>query len=83
MKIIETKRLVFKRLVPDNPDDLFALNHDPETRHYFPEGTLTREDTKEELEWVQDGHPDHPKSGLRATIHKETDRFIGRCGLLP
>ena len=29
------------------------------------------------------GHPEHPELGLWATIHKETRRFIGRCGLLP
>ncbi len=29
------------------------------------------------------GHPKHPELGLWATIHKETGKFIGRCGLLP
>lgn len=29
------------------------------------------------------GHPHHPELGLWATIHKETGKFIGRCGLLP
>ena len=29
------------------------------------------------------GHPRHPELGLWATIHKETGKFIGRCGLLP
>jgi RimJ/RimL family protein N-acetyltransferase len=27
--------------------------------------------------------PKHPELGLWATIHKETGKFIGRCGLLP
>jgi ribosomal-protein-alanine N-acetyltransferase len=35
------------------------------------------------LEWFLNGHPKHPELGLWATIHKETGRFIGRCGLLP
>jgi ribosomal-protein-alanine N-acetyltransferase len=83
MKILETKRLIFRRLLPGDLDNLFALYRDPEIRRYFPEGTLTYEETKEELEWFLDGHPDHPELGLWATIHKETDRFIGRCGLLP
>jgi ribosomal-protein-alanine N-acetyltransferase len=72
-----------RRLLPDDLDDLFALYRDPEIRRYFPEGTLTYEETKEELEWFLDGHPAHPELGLWATIHKETDQFIGRCGLLP
>jgi RimJ/RimL family protein N-acetyltransferase len=83
MKILETKRLLLRRLEPTDLDDLFALYSDPEVRHYFPEGTLSYQETKEELEWFLDGHPQHPELGLWATIHKETDQFIGRCGLLP
>ena len=29
------------------------------------------------------GHHRNPDLGLWATIHKETGKFIGRCGLLP
>jgi len=52
-------------------------------RRYFPDGTLTYAETKEELEWYLNGHPDQPELGLWATIHKADQRFIGRCGLLP
>jgi RimJ/RimL family protein N-acetyltransferase len=83
MKILETNRLILRHLLPDDLDSLFALYSDPEIRRYFPEGTLTYEETKEELEWFLNGHPSHPQLGLWATIHKETDQFIGRCGLLP
>jgi ribosomal-protein-alanine N-acetyltransferase len=81
--ILETQRLILRRLLPGDLDDLFALYRDPEIRRYFPEGTLTYEETKEELEWFLNGHPDHPELGLWATVHKESGRFIGRCGLLP
>jgi len=83
MKILETERLILRRLLPEDLDDLFALYRDPEIRRYFPEGTLTYEETQEELEWFLNGHPEHPELGLWATIHKETNQFIGRCGLLP
>jgi len=83
MKILETRRLVLRHLVPDDLDNLFALYSDPEVRRYFPEGILTYEETKDELEWFLNGHPKYPELGLWATIHKETDNFIGRCGLLP
>ena len=83
MKILETRRLVLRRLESSDLDSLSALYGDPEVRRYFPEGTLTREETRAELEWFLDGHPEDPDLGLWATIHKETDRFIGRCGLLP
>jgi RimJ/RimL family protein N-acetyltransferase len=83
MNILETDRLLLRRLEPADLDDLFALYSDPEIRRYFPDGTLTYEETKEELEWFLNGHPAHPELGLWATIHKGSDRFIGRCGLLP
>src|SRR5687767_13036722 len=83
MKILETERLLMRRLVASDLDDLYALYSDPEIRRYFPEGTLTLDETREELAWFLNGHPDHPKLGLWATIHKPTGTFIGRCGLLP
>ena len=83
MKILETDRLIFRHLLPDDLDQLFVLYSDPEIRRYFPEGTLTYEETKEELEWFLNGHPKHPELGLWATILKESNQLIGRCGLLP
>jgi RimJ/RimL family protein N-acetyltransferase len=82
MTILETTRLVLRRLLPSDLDDLYALYRDPEIRRFFPEGTLTYEETKEEVEWFLNGHPTHPELGLWETIHKEDDAFIGRCGLL-
>jgi len=81
--MLETPRLLLRHLIMDDLDELFALYSDPEIRRYFPEGILNYEDTKEELEWHMNGHPRHPQLGLWATVHKETGRFIGRCGLLP
>jgi ribosomal-protein-alanine N-acetyltransferase len=81
--ILKTQRLVLRRLVMEDLNDLYALYSDPEIRRYFPEGVLTLEETQEELEWHMNGHPDNSDLGLWATIHKETGKFIGRCGLLP
>ena len=81
--ILVTKRLLLRHLVMEDLDELFKLYSNPEIRRYFPEGVLSYEETKEELEWFLNGHPEHPELGLWATIHKETDKFIGRCGLLP
>lgn len=81
--ILETPRLILRHLVLDDLDALFALYSDPEIRKYFPDGVKSHEDTREELEWYLNGHPEHPKIGLWATVHKETGKFIGRCGLLP
>jgi len=81
--ILETPRLLLRRLLPGDLDDLYALYRDPEIRRYFPEGTLTYEETREELEWFLNGHPRHQELGLWATIYKPAKSFIGRCGLLP
>ena len=64
-------------------DALAAIYRDPEVRRYFPEGTLTYEETKEELEWIIDVYYGKYGFGLWATTFKETDELIGRCGLLP
>ena len=78
MKILETERLLLRRLVLEDFDALHALYSDPIVRQYFPEGTLSLEETREELEWFLNGHPRHPELGLWATIHKESGQFIGR-----
>ncbi len=83
MNILETDRLLLRRLVPSDLDALYALYSDPVVRRYFPEGTLNLEQTRTELEWFLNGHPRHPELGLWATILKENGQFIGRCGLLP
>ena len=81
--ILETKRLLLRRLVVSDVDDLYAFYSDPDVIKYIPDAPRTYEDTKEELEWFINGHPNFPELGLWATIYKETGQFIGRCGLLP
>lgn len=83
MKILETQRLYLRHMEPGDLDNLYALYSDPVVRRYFPEGVLTRRETLEELNWFLNGHPQHPELGLWATIEKESNCFIGRCGLLP
>ncbi|MEX2029528.1 MAG: GNAT family N-acetyltransferase [Anaerolineales bacterium] len=83
MRILETRHLVLRHLEPGDLDALFVLYEDREMRRYYPEGTLTYEETREELNWFRNGHPERPELGLWATVQKGTDQFLGRCGLLP
>jgi RimJ/RimL family protein N-acetyltransferase len=83
MVILNTERLVLRHLEPDDLNSLYALYRDPEMRHYYPDGTRTREETRKELEWFRYGHPHHPELGLWATVERKTGEFLGRCGLLP
>jgi RimJ/RimL family protein N-acetyltransferase len=83
MNILETSRLILRHQVLSDLDSLFALYYDLDIRRYIPDAPRTYEETREELEWHMNGHPKRPELGLWATIHKETGKFIGRCGLLP
>jgi ribosomal-protein-alanine N-acetyltransferase len=81
--IFETERLAFRRLTMDDLDALAAIYRDPEVRRYFPEGTLTYQETKEELEWIIDVYYGRYGFGLWATMSRETNELVGRSGLLP
>jgi ribosomal-protein-alanine N-acetyltransferase len=81
--VLETGRLILRRLTMDDLDDLAALYRDPEVRRWFPEGVLTREETRAELAWVIDVYYRQYGYGLWAAVLKETGAFVGRCGLLP
>ncbi len=59
-----------------------ALYVDQDTRRYFPDGVLSREQTKEELDWFLRDAPGKDVLGLRAIIHRTSGGFIGRGGLL-
>jgi ribosomal-protein-alanine N-acetyltransferase len=81
--IVETERLELRPLTMNDLDALALIYRDSEVRKYFPEGTLTYEQTRAELEWIIDVYYAQHGFGLWATTHKETNEFIGRCGLLP
>lgn len=83
MKILETERLILRHLTLDDLDALFAIYSNAEVVRFIPDVSTTVEETKEEIEWFQHGHPKHPELGLWATVYKETGQLIGRCGLLP
>ncbi len=81
--VLETERMFLRLLTTDDLNALAALYADPEVRRYFPEGTLSREETREELDWIIDVYYRRFGYGLWATLLKRSGAFIGRCGLLP
>ena len=81
--VLETERLILRELTMGDLDALAALYRDPEIRRYFPDGTRTYDETREELAWIIDVYYVRHGYGLWATVLKESGAFIGRCGLLP
>lgn len=82
MNILETQRLLFRPLTLNDLDDLYTLYNNPNVKKYVYQASMTYEETKEELEWMNTVYNSQPGFGLWGTIYKETDEFIGRCGLL-
>jgi len=82
-KVLETARLILRRLTTDDLDHLFTLYHSPEVRKYYSEGIPSYEETRQELEWMINTCYAKYGFGMWATIHKPTGKFIGRCGLTP
>lgn len=80
--VIETPRVVLRRLTLDDLDDLAALYADPVVMRYYP-AIRTREETERNLRWIIEQYDVRPGTGLWATVHKAESRFLGRCGLLP
>jgi ribosomal-protein-alanine N-acetyltransferase len=83
MVVLNTERLQLRRFEVGDLAQLYALYRDPEIRKYYPDGTRTLDETKEELDWFLQGHPRHPELGLWATVELGSGEFLGRCGLLP
>lgn len=77
------ERLILRRLQRDDLAPLFALHREADVRRYFPEKTLTLEQTRGELDRFLNGRPRNPQLGLWPTIERSTGSFLGRCGLLP
>ena len=75
--------MLIRPLRLEDADALARLYGDPDVRRYFPDGTLTTDETKEELEWFIDVYDRRYGLGLWATLERETGEFIGRCGLIP
>lgn len=80
---LETERLVLRHQRLEDLDALWALYCNPNITRYIPDAPRSRAEAQEELEWHMHGHRRRPELGLWATVHKQTGKFIGRCGLLP
>jgi ribosomal-protein-alanine N-acetyltransferase len=81
--VMQTERLALRPFIESDLDDLCRLYADPEIRRYFPDGTLSRRETEDELRWCMDGgDPSSPGIVLHAAVDRRTGEFVGRGGFV-
>ncbi len=77
--VIETQRLILREFKADDLDDLHAILSDPELMKHYP-APFTREKSQRWIEWNLENYAAYG-FGLWAVILKQTDTFIGDCGI--
>ncbi|MHB8758421.1 MAG: GNAT family N-acetyltransferase [Bacillota bacterium] len=81
MIVLETERMVLRRMTPSDVDDLLLIFADPLAMRYYP-STKSRADTVRWVDRTIAGYQTHGYS-LWAAELKETGAFVGQCGLVP
>ena len=79
VKMIETKRLIFREYTSADYDDLAAVISDPETMKHYPR-PYDANGVNRWLNWNFDNYREYG-FGLWALVLKETGEFIGDCGI--
>lgn len=77
--MIETGRLLLREFKLEDFDALFKILSDPETMQHYPK-PFDQERTKRWIEWNIENYEKYG-FGLWAVVLKETDEFIGDCGI--
>lgn len=79
MSIIETERLFLRELKLSDTEQLANILSDSETMQYYPE-PFDREKVKNWILWNMDNYKKY-NHGLWAVVTKDSDIFIGDCGI--
>ena len=79
MIVIETPRLILRHFTLYDVEDLAAIHNDPMVMEFYPH-TRTYEETKQQVERIINDYQQRGW-GVSATVYKENNKFIGRCGL--
>lgn len=77
---LKTERLIIKPSVPEDFDDLYALQSDPDVMQYIGQGVRT---SSEVNEWLAKAIAHHQKHGFSfcSVFEKESNQLIGQAGL--
>ncbi|MEM8510646.1 MAG: GNAT family N-acetyltransferase [Bacteroidota bacterium] len=83
MKILETDRLLLREITPEDFDDLFSMNSDPQIMKYVGDGSVrSHEQMINELDVLISHYTRKPGLGIWATELKTNRCFIGASGLV-
>lgn len=83
MVLLETQRLILRRLTTDDFDDLYRMNSDRAVMKYVGDGSIrTREQMLQEMEMLISHYIRKPGLGVWAVVLKESHEFIGASGLV-
>lgn len=77
--MLETERLIMRPMVEDDVDEIFAMRSDEDIMRFIrePQGR------DESLDWIKlvSERWDSEKLGFCVVVEKETDNFLGWCGV--
>ncbi|RKD90480.1 GNAT family N-acetyltransferase [Mangrovibacterium diazotrophicum] len=77
---LETERTRLRELTSDDADDFYALNLNPEVIRYTGDQPFSNPEEARKFLLAYDQYQKHG-TGRLAVIEKESQRFIGWCGL--
>lgn len=79
MRIIETERLYLRELTPDDKSELARVLSNPDSMRFYPH-PFSDEEVENWIKWNIDNYRKY-KHGLWAVVLKDSDIFIGDCGI--
>ena len=77
--VIKTENLLLREFTHEDFPALFEILSDPETMRHYPK-PFDENRTKDWIEWNLQNYEEYG-FGLWAVVLRETDEFIGDCGL--
>ena len=85
--LIETDRVLLRPFQLDDLDEMFEIVSEKDFSKYIPEKEPTRQDIANNIRWSIAQNEKNTQQKIYkfnlSIIHKETQRFIGYCGLGP
>lgn len=79
--ILETPRLLLRKLTPADADYIFELDSNPEVMRYLPpQLPIDKEKAADVIRYIQSQY-ERNNTGRLAVIVKETGAFTGWCGI--